>query len=223
MRISDDRYSRDRLRLDVAMQFIRHEARTSTIRQWTGLSDDRIRKLYRSYLQDGGRSVTRHRGKSPQQATYFMRSTRLRQEASALAGLCCLVGLLEPGRDGQRGESTPRPTVGIGRATPLCQAYEEYRAMLGNPAIGFEHAVLLVNILACGGELRLGDCDDCGALLVVDAFALRPARCALCSPAATGRELAGAVGRTAGGRGTAGHGTAGRGTSPGSTTGARRP
>ena len=30
--------------------FIRHEARTHTIRAWTGLSDDRIRKLYRSYL-----------------------------------------------------------------------------------------------------------------------------------------------------------------------------
>ena len=45
MRISDDRYSRDRSRFDVAMQFIRHEARTHTIRAWTGLSDDRIRKV----------------------------------------------------------------------------------------------------------------------------------------------------------------------------------
>jgi len=194
MRISDDRYSRDRLRLDIAMQFIRHEARTRTIRQWTGLSDDRIRKLYRSYLQGGGRTVTRHRGKSPQQATYFMRSTRLRQEASALAGLCCLLGLLEPGRGGQRGAATPHPAAGISRATPLCQAYEEYRAILGNPAIGFEHAVLLVNILACGGELRLGDCHGCGALLVVDALELRPSSCALCLPTAGGREPSVAVG-----------------------------
>ena len=28
MRISDDRYSRDRFRLDLALRFIRHEART---------------------------------------------------------------------------------------------------------------------------------------------------------------------------------------------------
>ena len=212
MRISDDRYSRDRLRLDIAMQFIRHEARTRTIRQWTGLSDDRIRKLYRSYLQGGGHSVTRHRGKSPQQATYFMRSIQLRQEASALAGLCCLVGLLEPGRDRQRANATPRPAAGIGRATPLCQAYEEYRAMLGKPAIGFEHAVLLVNILAGDGELRLGDCHGCGALLVVDALELRPASCALCSPVASAREPAGAAGRATGVRGTA----------PGSAIGVRR-
>jgi hypothetical protein len=45
MRVSDDRYSRDRLRLDLALRFIRHEARTRTIRAWTGLTDDRIRKV----------------------------------------------------------------------------------------------------------------------------------------------------------------------------------
>ncbi len=32
MRISDNRYSRDRFRLDLAFRFIRHEARTQTIR-----------------------------------------------------------------------------------------------------------------------------------------------------------------------------------------------
>jgi hypothetical protein len=46
MRISDDRYSRDRQRFDLALRFIQHEARTRTIRIWTGLTDDRIRKLY---------------------------------------------------------------------------------------------------------------------------------------------------------------------------------
>jgi hypothetical protein len=46
MRVSDDRYTRDRQRLDLALRLIRHEARTFTIRQWTGLSDDRIRKVW---------------------------------------------------------------------------------------------------------------------------------------------------------------------------------
>ncbi|MGO9425633.1 MAG: hypothetical protein ACLP6Z_09600 [Steroidobacteraceae bacterium] len=45
MRVSDDRYTRDRERLDLALRLIHHEARTFTIRQWTGLSDDRIRKV----------------------------------------------------------------------------------------------------------------------------------------------------------------------------------
>src|SRR6186997_2321381 len=74
MRISDDRYSRDRLRLDLALRFIHHEARTHTIRAWTGLTDDRIRKLYRTYLYEaGGTGVARHRGKSPRQAAFFTR------------------------------------------------------------------------------------------------------------------------------------------------------
>jgi hypothetical protein len=45
MRISDDRYSRERLCLDSALRFLRHEVRTQTIRMWTGLTVDRIRKL----------------------------------------------------------------------------------------------------------------------------------------------------------------------------------
>ena len=185
MRISDDRYSRDRQRLDVAMHFIHHEARTHTIRQWTGLTDDRIRKLYRSYLREGGRRVARHRGKSPQQAAFFLRTARLRHEAGALAALCCLVGALER-RPAVPAASTPAnvaPLGGVARAAALCQAYEAYRAVVSAPAIGFEHAVLLVNALARGNELALGDCHGCGALLVVDALALRPARCALCAEA----------------------------------------
>ena len=76
MRISDDRYSRDRLRLDLALRFIHHEARTHTIRAWTGLTDDRIRKLYRTYLYEaGGAGVANHHGKPPRPAVFFPRST----------------------------------------------------------------------------------------------------------------------------------------------------
>jgi hypothetical protein len=179
MRISDDRYSRDRARLDIAMHFIHHEARTHTIRQWTGLTDDRIRKLYRSYLQDGGRRVARHRGKSPQQPAFFLRTARVRHEAGALAALCCLVGAVERRLD----RPGAAPLAGVARATALCQAYDVYRAIVGMPAIGFEHAVLLVNALARGSELALAECQRCGALVVADALALRPARCAVCADA----------------------------------------
>jgi hypothetical protein len=180
VRISDDRYSRDRLRLDIAMHFIRYEARTHTTRQWTGLTDDRIRKLYRAYLQDGGRRVPRHRGKSPRQSAFFMRTARLRQEAAALASICCLLGLL----DGEQGTSPPAGlarTAGVARAAALCQAYETYRSLVSMPAISFEHAVLLVETLARGQELRCGGCPDCGVLLVTDPYALHPARCVRCS------------------------------------------
>jgi hypothetical protein len=175
MRVSDDRYNRDRQRLDVAMRFIGHEARTRTIRQWTGLTDDRIRKLYHSYLHSGGR-ITRHRGKSPRQAAYFLRTARMRDEASALASLCFLVGLF----DGHCNAPCSVHATDVARAESLCRAYEEYRAAVRSPAITFEHAVLLVVALVHGGELRLDGCQDCGALQVVDSLGLRPTRCSLC-------------------------------------------
>ena len=179
MRISDDRYSRDRLRIDIALNFIRHEARTHTIRQWTGLTDDRIRKLYRSYLSAGGHRVIRHRGKSPRQAGYFLRTARLRQEAAALAGLCGLVGLV--GTRGAAGAPVPAPAPGIARAASLLQAYEAYGAIVGQPLIAFEHAVLLVTALGRGDELSLARCADCGVLLVADPLALRAPHCTLCT------------------------------------------
>jgi len=186
MRISDDRYSRDRLRLDVAMHFIQHEARTRTIRLWTGLTDDRIRKLYRSYHAVAGPRPARPRGRSPQQSGFFLRTARLREHSAALASLCSLVGLLgEPQATGAHGAAAadqPAAAAGIARAALLCHAYDAYRHYVHDPAISFEHAVLLLARLQRGVELRLSCCRGCGALRVGDAFGLRPPRCTLCAP-----------------------------------------
>ncbi|HEX2788934.1 MAG TPA: hypothetical protein VHN17_00755 [Steroidobacteraceae bacterium] len=178
MRISDDRYSRDRSRFDIAVQFIRHEARTHTIRAWTGLSDDRVRKLYRSYLCEAhGAPPTRHRGKSPQQAAFFMRSGRARQEAALLASLCRLLGALPQASSPQLARSLACLT----RGELLCQAYEAYRDLIPNGLISFEHAVFLLTTLVRGDELVLGACRDCGAALIVDRWSLRAPRCPLCA------------------------------------------
>ena len=178
MRISDDRYSRDRLRFDIALQFIRNEARTHTIRTWTGLSDDRIRKLYRSYLRDAaGTPLARHRGKSPQQAAFFMRSARTRQEAALLASLCRLLGALPPAAAPELLRSLP----GLARGELLCQAYEVYRGLVPEALISFEHAVFLLTTLVRGDELVLGACRDCSAALIVDRWSLRAPRCPLCA------------------------------------------
>jgi hypothetical protein len=182
MRISDDRYHRDRMRLDVALRLIGHEARTRTIRQWTGLSDDRIRKLYRNYTRDvgGGRPV-RHRGKSPQQPTFFTRSARARQESAVLASLCRLVGALP---DAMSGLSDPaRSLPGLSRGELLCQAYEIYRTQFPAPLISFEHAVFLLGALGRGDELALAGCRDCNALLVTDRWSLHAPKCSVCAPA----------------------------------------
>ncbi|MCS6948639.1 MAG: FlhC family transcriptional regulator, partial [Steroidobacteraceae bacterium] len=96
---------RDTARLELAVRLIRLEARTRTIREWTGLTDDRIRKLYRSYLRDGSQPIKRHRGKSPQLASYFLRTHRALRHASALAALLSAFGALPPGGARPRGTS----------------------------------------------------------------------------------------------------------------------
>ncbi len=179
MRISDDRYSRDRFRLDLALRFMRHEARTHTIRKWTGLTDDRIRKLYKAYLEltPGQHPISRHRGKSPAQACYFIRTPRVQQESAVLASLYCMLGALPAPR---RTETDP-PTPGVARGERLCQAFEAYLTFVQSAQISFEHAVLLINELARGVEIKLSDCTICGGLLVVDGLTVRDIRCSRCS------------------------------------------
>ena len=133
MRISDDRYSRDRLRLDLALRFIHHEARTHTIRAWTGLTDDRIRKLYRTYLfEAGGASVARHRGKSPRQAAFFTRSSRMRRESAVFASVSSLFGLITRQSIVVDRPAQHAPTVA--RGALLCETFEVYCALDGRHA-----------------------------------------------------------------------------------------
>jgi hypothetical protein len=178
MRISDDRYSRDRLRLDLALRFIHHEARTHTIRAWTGLTDDRIRKLYRTYLHEAGSTgVTRHRGKSPRQAAFFTRSLRMRRETAVFASVSSLFGLI----DGITVQPKTAPAPTVARGALLCEAFEAYRALVGDSQISFEHAVYLVSALHAGDELRVAHCRDCGGVLVTDRLALRAPACNDCN------------------------------------------
>ncbi len=177
MRISDNRYSRDRFRLDLALRFMRHEARTHTIRKWTGLTDDRIRKLYRAYLEQAPGQLARHRGKSPGQPSYFIRTPRVQQESAVLASLYCMLGAL-PAQVAVEAEGS---LPGVARGERVCQAFEAYITLVPNWQITFEHAVLLINELARGVEIKLGDCMICGGLLVVDGLAFRDIRCSRCS------------------------------------------
>src|SRR4029077_13178684 len=118
MRISDDRYSRERLRMELALRFLGHEARTQTIRTWTGLSDDRIRKLYRSYMSQARRQLPRHRGKSPHSTAYFTRSQQLQLESTVLASMLSLLGVIPAQDPGAAAAALP----GLTRGALLCAA-----------------------------------------------------------------------------------------------------
>lgn len=178
MRVSDDRYTRDRLRFDLALRMIHHEARTCTIRAWTGLTDDRIRKLYRTYLQHQTAGVLRrHRGKSPRQVAYFLRTPAVQFEATTLAGLFCVLRLIAPAGDQRRATST----VSLETGELFCQAYESYLALHPAQRISFEHAGFLLLALRRKDELRVRACRQCGRLFLIDALAGPEAECAACA------------------------------------------
>jgi hypothetical protein len=178
MRVSDDRYTRDRQRLDLALRLIRHEARTFTIRQWTGLSDDRIRKLYRSYVMDDDvRRVLRHRGKSPRQAAFFFRNAELNFQAAQLASLFVVYGLLCGSHLGVES----RFSVGsLESGTLLCQAYESYLELHAPASISFEHAWFLLLALSRRDELGVARCGACGGVRLRDLLSKRRLSCGNC-------------------------------------------
>ena len=177
MRISDDRYSRERLSLDLALRFLRHEARTQSIRAWTGLTDDRIRNLYRSYMSRGAQFVPRHRGKSPHQVAYFMRSARIQWETAQLASLLSLFSVVPAQPDLEMACTLPA----VARGEKLCCAYELYQTTIPAAQISFEHAVFLALALTRGDQLRLSGCRECGGLIVTERLPLSQRRCQYCS------------------------------------------
>jgi Flagellar transcriptional activator (FlhC) len=182
MRVSDDRYTKDRQRLDLALRLIRHEARTFTIRQWTGLSDDRIRKLYRNYVMNlDAQRVSRHRGKSPRQAAFFFRNAELNFHSTQLASLYVMYGLLS----GTDSRLEPHFRVGsLESGTLLCQAYEAYLELHAPASISFEHGWFLLMALARRDEVAISRCSVCGGVRLRDLLAKHRLACCTCDPAA---------------------------------------
>ena len=173
MRITDCRYDRDRLRLEVAYRLIAHEARTQTIRHCTGLSGDRIRKLYRHYMQGlPGRRVRRRRGKSPRQMSYFSKSLDHELQAATLGCMLCCCGLLG------RPQRLPGPT--IEEVAGFCDVYETFLCVCPSTAISLEHAWYLGQVLRHGDEYVLAACPTCRALWIRDRLSVIPNVCAGC-------------------------------------------
>jgi hypothetical protein len=173
MRITDCRYDRDRLRLTVAYRLIAHEARTQTIRHCTGLSGDRIRKLYRHYLQVlPGPRIRRRRGKSPRQMSYFRKSIEHELQAATLGCMLSRCGLLA---------QAPRlPGPKIEDVARFCDVYETFLCICPATPISFEHAWYLGQVLSYADEYVLAGCPDCRAAWIRDRLDILPDNCAAC-------------------------------------------
>ena len=180
MRLTDDRYSGERSQFELALRMIGHEARTRTIRECTGLSDDRIRKLYATYFRDSGKSsIKRRRGKSPRQITRYVKSPEHQLQATTLVMLFCAGLLVRIDREDKVHACWPRPDVEFGQR--LCRAYETYRLLHEDARLSFEWTWNLLLCVSYNDELYLARCRGCDARYVQDAYALDRKTCPTCS------------------------------------------
>ena len=171
MRVSEDRYSRDLRRLELAHRLIGHEVRTQWICAMTGLTDERVRNLLHSY---GLGSVQRHRGSPPTCCTVFFRMAN-HPEASALGALARLWNLVPatPIRDARK--TLPGLEWGEG----LCEAFEFYHAVVPRGVLSVNQFILLVFALA-EGRLVVAHCAQCQASILIDPLAAQRLRCRMC-------------------------------------------
>ena len=177
MRATDNRYAGERECFDLTIRMISHEARTGTIRLFTGFTEDRIRKIYASYFPTQ-ESVRRRRGKTPSQIAPFVNSTRRQGEASLLAGLFVHGGVadLDPSCCTLRAVLEPSVVLGL----RLCDAFEAYLALHPDPQLSIEWAWNLYRSLVMSRELRFAWCALCAGPYVQDAYALDYERCPFC-------------------------------------------
>jgi hypothetical protein len=177
MRVTDDRYRGEKARFDLAMRMIAHEARTGTIRYWTGLSDDRIRKLYTTYFKfGGGTTVRRRRGRSPTQIAPFVRTPIRALESGVFTNLLLANGLLSLERP-----PGPRLDGNIDLGHRFCECFETYRALVPRAILSFEWGWNLLTSIRRGDELGIARCEQCTVGYVFDLLALPRAACPACS------------------------------------------
>ena len=189
MRLTDDRYAGERSQFELALRMIRHEARTRTIRECTGLSDDRIRKLYSTYFRNSGQAnIKRRRGKSPRQVQRYVKSPANQLQATTLVALFCAGLLVRIDENNHVHPRWPRPDVEFGHR--LCRAYETYLLLHEDASLSFEWAWNLLQCVSYNDELYLAVCRQCDARYVQDAYALDHKTCPNCEIAASSGTLA---------------------------------
>ena len=171
MRLSEDRYSRDLRRLELAHRLIQHEVRTQWICAITGLTDERVRNLLHSY---GTGSIPRHRGAPPTSCVVFFRLAN-HPEASALGALARLWKLV-PASPIQNARAV---LPGLEWGEGLCEAFEFFRAAVPAGRLSVNQYILLTFALA-EGRLAVAHCAQCQAAILIDPLAARRLRCRMC-------------------------------------------
>ena len=175
MRATDDRYRGEQVRFELAIRMIGHEARTGTIRFFTGLNDDRIRKLYTTYFKFNDTTVRRQRGRSPTRVSPLVRTPQRALESGVFANLLLANGLFSL-------DSPPGPALrlNVDLGHRLCECFETFRLLVPRATLSFEWGFNLLTSMRRGDELGIAYCDACSICYVFDMLSLPPAACPAC-------------------------------------------
>lgn len=176
MRATDHRYRGERARFELALRMIGHEARTGTIRFWTGLSDDRIRKLYTSYFKFSEAPVRRRRGRSPSQIAPLIRTPLRALESGVFANLLLANGLLSPEH-----EEASRLQGNLDLGHRFCECFETYCNLVPRANLSFEWGWNLLLSIKRGDELGIARCASCSVGYIFDLLAMPPSDCPSCA------------------------------------------
>lgn len=172
MRVSENRYSRDLRKLNLAKRCIELGLRTYWILLFTGMTEDQLRNLLRSYF--GGPVMQRHRGNPPTSFSKLFRPT-YRGEASALAGMVKVLRLVP--ETAVRSVRDLLPDIGWGER--LCEVFELFHLAAPGAVMSMDLMMLIVSALA-EGRLTLGRCMKCQGVILVDPLANRRPVCEAC-------------------------------------------
>ena len=180
MRVTQSRYDGELDRFDLAIRMLGHQARTSTIGRFTGLSSDRIRKAYISYLSEHGKNrlPRRKRGRPPSSVAYYFKTRDRHCESIVLVSLFMHAGLLV--RGAPVGWRVPGAMSKLTQGRRLCDAYEMHRQLMPGGELSLELAANLLRALSETQEVAIAECESCDALYVHDAYALDYGRSPFC-------------------------------------------
>ena len=180
MRVTQSRYEGELDRFHLAVRMLGLQARTSTIGHYTGLSSDRIRKAYASYVAEHGKNELpgRKRGRPPSQVTRFVKTPDQHCESTVLLALFMHAGLLVPGST--TACSLPKTLSPLTIGHRLCDAYEMLHSLMPYGELSLELAATLLRALGETHELIIANCGSCGAPYVQDAYALDYGRGPFC-------------------------------------------
>ncbi len=159
--IIDGRMERELRRRRLAMRLIRHQARTQTIEEHTGLTRHQLATFRRRAAVS---TESRSRGPAPTSFDVFFSSARARSESTVLALLYLSLGASKFSKP--YGSSH----AAIIRGERLCNVYETWMRLFPHSQVEFEQLTLLGEGVSRGDQVSLGYCRNCRALLLVDLF-----------------------------------------------------